>query len=124
MKKIRSRQFSSCSKTRVKFRYCVHFSRSPTSQIFRKFDLKISNCIKEFGLLYRKYGRFSWVQDTYEAHRYILHVNFIKISPMKYHVCVNPKNGMFLNQFWYALNIFNTFLGSRVSPLVSKQVLF
>ena len=34
--------------------------------------------------------------------RYIVHVNFIKTSPMKYHVCVDPKNGMlsiFLNTF-------------------------
>ena len=38
--------------------------------------------------------------------RYIVHVDFIKISPMKYHVRVNPKKGMFLKHFWYALNIF------------------
>ena len=41
--------------------------------------------------------------------RYIVHVNFIKLSPIKYHVHVNPKNGVFLKHFWYALNIFNTF---------------
>ena len=41
--------------------------------------------------------------------RYIVHVNFIKISPMKYRVRVNPKNVMFLKHFWYTLNIFNTF---------------
>ena len=67
----------------------------PTSQIFRKFDYKVSNFIKEFGLLYRKYGRFSWVRDMYEVPRYVVHVNFIKISPMKYHLRVNPKIGMF-----------------------------
>ena len=39
--------------------------------------------------------------------RHIVHVNFIK--NMKYHVRVNPKKGMFLKHFWYALNIFNTF---------------
>ena len=38
--------------------------------------------------------------------RYILNVNFIKISPMKYRVRVNPKNGMFLKHFWNALNVF------------------
>ena len=40
---------------------------------------------------------------------YILHVNFIKISPMKYNIRVNSKNGVFLKHFWYTL-----FLGSRV----------
>ena len=39
----------------------------PTSKKVRKFDLKISNLIKEFGLLYIKYGHFSWVRDTYEV---------------------------------------------------------
>ena len=46
--------------------------------------------------------------------RYIVHVNFMKISPMKYHVRVNAKNGMFSKHIWYALNIFEHFLGSRV----------
>ena len=43
----------------------------------------------------------SLVRDTYEVDlaRYIVHVNFIKISPMKYHVRVNPKSGMFFKTF-------------------------
>ena len=41
--------------------------------------------------------------------RYIVHVNFIKTSPMKYRVRVNPKNGMFLKTFLVCSQYFNTF---------------
>ena len=46
------------------------------------------------------------IRTRYLAKYIVVHVDFIKISPMKYHVRVNPKNGMFLKHFWYALNIF------------------
>ena len=36
----------------------------------------------------------------------------MKISPMKYNVRVNPKNGMFLKHSWYGM--LSIFLGSRV----------
>ena len=38
--------------------------------------------MKEFDLLCRKYGYFSWVRETYEVPSHSIHVNLIKISPI------------------------------------------
>ena len=89
----------------------------------------LENLIKKFQISLKNLVSYTENMDVFHGFaihtrylaRYIVHVNFIKISPMKHHVRVNSKNGLFFKTFLVFSQYFLTLFGESGSARIQAK---